>query len=203
MKKTTCLLSLVFIIAVSCNTSFAADKDKLMNEINTVRTSINSLSQSGDDTSAFLGDLATAANYLKLAETEIDNNKSLLGLLGTVKDDAVPTIHHYTEMADITVAIVRSKIKKMKYDTETARLEKLILVAKAENKMLDDKNAEIEQLKAENEKLRASSAGMQKSDEELKAKNKMLDERNAEIERLKAENEKLKTASQKTEKETK
>jgi DNA repair exonuclease SbcCD ATPase subunit len=207
MKKVIFFLIIAILSVFNHHGAFAADKDKLLYEMNKVKSAIDRLST---ETAEFSEDILAARNYLKIADTEISKNTTLLG---KVKDEAEPTIMHYISMADLTASVVQSKIEKTKHDAERMRLEKLIPEVKAKIKIFADKNAEIERLKAELAKSKSDSGkptpelqaklsqkqgeidALSKEIVSLKSENANL---SSQINALKSENQGLKSDSQKT-----
>ncbi len=149
----------------------AADKAKVLLAIENTKTNLGNLVEKSAGGKEYQDDIITAQNYLKLAESEYKKN---IGIMGDLKDDAEPTIRHYTDMANITVAIVMSRIEKGNQIREAEEIDQSILKMKARIKVFDDKNAEIERLKAESGSTRGTVDSVSKELAALKSENALL-----------------------------
>jgi len=149
----------------------AADSAKVLLAIENTKTSLGNVIDKSAGAKEYQDDIITAQNYLKLAESEYKKN---IGILGNLKDEAEPTVSHYIDMANATMAIVLSRIEKANQVREGEEIDKSIRKIKAKIKVFDDKNAEIERLKAESGSSRGTVASVSKELADLKAENALL-----------------------------
>ena len=173
---------LLFILQVG---NAHADKDTLLFYIQKVKANIEKAQDKSDEIKVSIKELQKARDYIKQAETEFNKGKNWIGLM---RKEAEPLITHYIEMADINTTITFSRLEKINQERENARLETLIPELEAKIKVFDDKNVEIQKLKAELEKPRGEIKNVNSEIARLK---KEKTEADNQISQLKAENEKL------------
>ncbi|MDI6727888.1 MAG: hypothetical protein QMD44_03040 [Thermodesulfovibrionales bacterium] len=183
MKK---LLVLV-IIFFNVSTGIAADKEKVFYQIEKARSIIKEFTAKPESVN-YADDITVAWNYIKIAETEFQKNTNILGKLS---DQAVPTIIHYANMAELTIRIALSRLEKAGHEKEISRLEGLISDIKAKIKVLEDKDAEIIRLKKEVEKAKSDITKL--PSEISKEKDSEIERLSKEVSALKSEKEELNT----------
>ncbi|MCX5828012.1 MAG: hypothetical protein NTV58_08435 [Deltaproteobacteria bacterium] len=172
MKKITLTLFTLFFCMVCISPiTQAADNANVLLAIENTKTNLRNLVEKSAGSKEYQDDIITAQNYLNLAESEYKKN---IGILGNLKDEAEPTIRHYTDMANITVAIVMSRIEKANQIREGEEIDKSILKMKSKIKVFDDKNAEIERFKAESGSTRGTMDSVSKELVALKSENALL-----------------------------
>ncbi|MCL4456506.1 MAG: hypothetical protein M1147_01850 [Nitrospirae bacterium] len=167
--KRILIFAFVIFALICVQKSFAADKAEIGSQINKVKASIEKLKSEVSDTTTFAEDILKAQHYIKLAEDELNKNITLIGsITGSVKSEAVPTINHYISLSELTIAVVKSKVEKMKQENENSGLAKLIPELEAKIKTVEDKNAEIKRLRGIIEKPKEENAQLEKEIAALK-----------------------------------
>ncbi len=185
-------LLIFFAFAFIFRVAFAQD-DELPDYLRKAQNAVNKVTEKVSGTKQFTDDVLAAQNYLKLAETEYRKN---LGWTGALKQEAIPNVRHYSNMAELTSMIVLSKLEKIRLDNERNQLENSIEVVRSRIKVFDNKNLEISKLKSEIASLNASilQKGVEASElsKKVAALSGDLNSLRKEIENLDVENKRLK-----------
>lgn len=190
--KTKWSLLICFAFTLIFGRAFAQD-DGMPDFLRKAQNAVNKVTERASETKQFTDDVLAAQNYLKLAETEYRKN---LGWTGALKQEAVPSVRHYSNMAELNASVVLSRLEKIRLDNERDQLGKSIEVVRSQIKVFDNKNLEISKLKSEIASLTASIS--QKGGEASELSKKIaalsgdLDSLRKNKENLVAENTKLK-----------
>lgn len=190
MRKITVIIFSVFMFFGLVQSALSADKAAVRSYIDVAKASVEKVTAMGSESAPFSDDVLRAQNYLKNAEIELKNNISFIGsITGSVKDEGVPTIKYYADMAKVTAEIVVARIGKLRQEKENVRLEKMIPDIQAKIKFVADKDNEIKRLREELAKPQAAADSLSKEITILTGDKAALSE---EIAALRAENKKLK-----------
>lgn len=186
------ILAISLLIILVPAAALADEKAKALAQIDAAKASITAFARRAGDNKSVAGELEKAQALLKQSEEAFLRGKPVL--IGDLNPDAARDVKHYTELAELQLAVGQSRLEKEKAAEELKELQAQIGRIKGRSKIFADRIAELEKLRAKEAMFNA----VLKEVEALKAENaKILDreaklaaERTAfaaEIERLKAD----------------
>lgn len=169
--KTTVLI-LITTCCISISAAFAAEKSKVLLQLDAARAAVEALSAKTSDNREAVADLESASNALKSAGELSEKERQLFGF-GEIKPEAELEIKRYLEIADLATTAAAARLEKKRAEAELETLDKQLAGVKAKLKKFEDRKAELEALKAEKSKL---ASQQEKQQAEIKALTIQLEE---------------------------
>ena len=114
--------------------------------ISKAQVSIGQAEAKAGQLKGYSDDVLIARNFLRNAETEYKKNLSWSGKLD---EKAEPTVRYFAAMAQLQASIILSRAERIAQEKERGRLEAQAEQVRNKIKVFEDKNAEINSLKAE------------------------------------------------------
>jgi len=157
-----------------------ADREQAAFAIQKAKAFVAKVKAKSEEMKASAEDMKKAQDFIGQAEATL---KAHTSILGTLKKEAEPDVLYHAEMAEISASIVLSRLEKISQEKEYERLEKMVPEVEAKIKIFNDKNAEIQRLTEELKKpdavlaaARKDLADKTKAVEDLTAENRRLKE---------------------------
>lgn len=161
----------------------AAEKSKLLIQIDAARTSIDAATPKVGDNKTAAGDLDQARTLLKQAEATYEKGRPLFGI-GDLKPEVEQNVRHLIGLSELAVQLADIHLATARSESELGAIEKQLASVKAKVKLFEDRKAEMERLKTEAAKYQTAVKDM----ETLKAENDKL---NAQLRTLTTERNEL------------
>lgn len=151
------LLTIFFVVS---NSAFAAEKSKILSQIDATRAAVDALAGKVGENREAASSLEQARMSLKKASEIYGKGRQVLGInigFGDLKPEAETEISNYLGTADSALATAASRLEIAKAASELEAIDKQLESVKAKVKVFDDRKAELEKLKAEAAKCQAVS----------------------------------------------
>lgn len=158
MKKTAAILVVTLLVAATC--AFAAEKSKILAQIDASRAAVDALAGKAGENREAAAALEQARASLKKASDLYGKGRQVLGInigFGDLKPEAEEEIKGYLGVADNAVATATSRLERARAATELEAIDKQLTIVKAKVKVFEERKAELEKLKAEAAKCQTAS----------------------------------------------
>ncbi|HXE96429.1 MAG TPA: hypothetical protein VN642_08490 [Dongiaceae bacterium] len=147
ISKWVCLL-LITLCCGSASIAFAADKPKVLSQLETVRSAVEAAAGKIEGNKEAAADLERAKTALKNADESFKSGKSMFGF-GDISPETEKEIKLSVDMAELATATALSRVEFARETAELAAIEKQFAAVKAKLKLFEDRKAELEKLRLE------------------------------------------------------
>lgn len=155
MRKLSLYLIAIALLMFFSQTAIAADKTRVLLALEQAKNAVNQLNLRSSGSSLVEADLTAARRYLQQAETLYKESTSWMSLRG-MSDDTESEIVNYAGISEHTAKTGLSKIERQTVDQEYEQLDKKVNIAKDKIRVLEEKAAEMANLKATTSKLQSA-----------------------------------------------
>jgi chromosome segregation ATPase len=199
MKRTILILiSTVFVLSTGV---FAAEKSKILLQLESSQASVDSLAGKVGENREASTSLEKARASLKKASDIFAKGRQMLGFnigFGDLKPEAEEEIKSYLQISDISVATATSRLEKTRASAELETIDKQLASVKAKVKIFEDRKIELEKLKADAAKCQTASKELETLKSENARLSGQIEKQFAEIRALTAQMEEAKKAAVKS-----
>lgn len=200
---------LISTLCVSVTTAFAADKNKILSQLDATRATVEAAAGKIEGNREAAADLERARAALKDADESFKSGKSMFGF-GDISPEAENEIKLAVDMAELATATALTRLEFVRATTELDAIEKQFTTVKGKLKLFEDRKAELERLRLEVaacqktsnefETIKAEKALLMSQVDQLAAERSRADKLKIEqleltrkLEEVKAENARLST----------
>jgi hypothetical protein len=147
ISKWVCLL-LITLYCVPVSSAFAADKNKVLSQLETVRSAVEAAAGKTEGNKEAAADLERAKSALKEADESLKAGKSMFGF-GDISPEAEKEIKLSVDKAELATVTALSRVEFARETAELNAIEKQFAAVKAKLKLFEDRKAELERLRLE------------------------------------------------------